>query len=193
MAVKIRLSRHGKKGYSFFHIVVSDVRSPRDGRLIEQIGIYNPNTNPATIVLDGEKALKWLNNGAQPTTTARRILSYEGVLLKKHLQGGIAKGALTQEEADKKWNAWKAEKDAKVASKKQNISNANAEAHKAAVSAEAKVNNERAEAIAKKRAEAEAAARAAAEEAAAAAKAAEEAAAAEAAEAAPAEEAQPEA
>ena len=193
MAVKIRLSRHGKKNFALFHIVVTDVRSPRDGRLIEQIGIYNPNTNPATIVLDGDRALYWLTNGAQPTTTARRILSYEGVLLKKHLQGGVAKGALTQEEADKKWNAWKAEKDAKVASKKQNISNANAEAHKAAVSAEAKVNNERAEAIAKKRAEAEAAARAAAEEAAAAAKAAEEAAAAEAAEAAPTEEAQPEA
>ena len=188
MAVKIRLARHGKKQYAFFHIVVTDVRSPRDGRLIEQIGTYNPNTNPATIVLDGEKALQWLNNGAQPTTTARRILSYEGVLLKKHLQGGVTKGALTQEEADKKWNAWKAEKDAKVASKKQTISNASAEAYKAAVNAEAKVNAERAEAIAKKKAEIEAAAAAkAAEEAAA--KAAKEAAAAE----APAEEAQPEA
>lgn len=193
MAVKIRLSRHGKKNFAFFHIVVTDVRSPRDGRLIEQIGIYNPNTNPATIVLDGDRALYWLTNGAQPTTTARRILSYEGVLLKKHLQGGVAKGALTQEEADKKWNAWKAEKDAKVSSKKQTVSNASAEAHKAAVSAEAKVNEARAEAIAQKKAEAEAAARAAAEEAAA--KAAEEAAAAAAAEAeaAPAEEAQPEA
>ena len=195
MAVKIRLSRHGKKNFAFFHIVVTDVRSPRDGRLIEQIGIYNPNTNPATIALDGERALYWLNNGAQATTTARRILSYEGVLLKKHLQGGVAKGALTQEEADKKWNAWKAEKDAKVSSKKQTVSNASAEAHKAAVSAEAKVNEARAEAIAQKKAEAEAAARAAADEAAA--KAAEEAAAAAAAEAeaeaAPAEEAQPEA
>jgi len=189
MAVKIRLARHGKKNYSFFHIVATDVRSPRNGRLIEQIGTYNPNTNPATIVLDSEKALKWLNNGAQPTTTARRILSYEGILLKKHLQGGVAKGALTQEEADKKWNAWKAEKDSKVASKKQSISNASVEAYKAAINAEAKVNSDRAEAIAKKKAEAEAAAKAAAEEAAAAAKAAEEAAAAE----APAEEAQPEA
>jgi len=172
MAVKIRLSRHGKKDFAFFHIVVTDSRSPRDGRLIEQIGIYNPNTNPATIVLDGEKALDWLNKGAQPTTTARRILSYEGVLLKKHLQGGVAKGAFSQEEADKKWNAWKAEKDGKVASKKQTIAKANTEASAAAIKAEAKVNEERAEAIAKKRAEAaaalEAAAKAAAEEAAAA-------------------------
>lgn len=186
MAVKIRLARHGKKGFAFFHIVVTDARSPRDGRLIEQIGTYNPNTNPATIVLDGEAALKWLNNGAQPTTTARRILSYEGVLLKKHLQGGVAKGAFSQEEADKKWNAWKAEKDAKTASKKQNVSEAGAQIAKAAVEAEAKVNTARAEAIAKKKAEAEAAAAAkAAEEAAA--KAAEEAA------QAPAEEATPEA
>lgn len=167
MAVKIRLARHGKKNYAFYHIVVADSRSPRDGRLIEQIGLYNPNTNPATIVLNGESALKWLNVGAQPTTTARRILSYEGVLLKKHLQGGVAKGALTQEQADAKWNAWKAEKDSKLASKKQTISNAAAEAAKAAVKAEAKVNEERAEAIAKKKAEAEEAAKAAAEAAAA--------------------------
>ena len=173
MAVKIRLSRHGKKNYAFFHIVVADARAPRDGRLIEQIGIYNPNTNPATIVLDGERALDWLNNGAQPTTTARRILSYEGVLLKKHLQGGVAKGAFTQEEADRRFNAWKSQKDSKVDSKKKNLANAAAEAVKAAVKAEAKVNEERAEAIAKKKAEiaaaAEAAAKAAAEEAAAAA------------------------
>ncbi len=118
MAVKIRLQRHGKKNFAFFHIVVADSRAPRDGRFIEQIGSYNPNTNPATIVLDGEKALKWLNVGAQPTLVARRILSYEGVLLRKHLEGGIAKGALTQEQADQKWNAWKAERDAKIAAKK---------------------------------------------------------------------------
>ena len=107
MAVKIRLSRHGKKNYAYFHIVVADSRSPRDGRLIEQIGLYNPNTNPATIVLDGDRALDWLNKGAQPTTTARRILSYEGVMLRKHLQGGVAKGAFTQEEADRRYAAWK--------------------------------------------------------------------------------------
>ena len=173
MAVKIRLSRHGKKNYAYFHIVVADARAPRDGRLIEQIGLYNPNTNPATIVLDGEKALDWLNNGAQPTTTARRILSYEGVLLKKHLQGGVAKGAFSQEEADRRFAAWKSQKDSKVDSKKKDIASAAADAAKAAVKAEAKVNEERAEAIAKKKAElaaaAEAAAKAAAEEAAAAA------------------------
>ena len=173
MAVKIRLSRHGKKNYAYFHIVVADARAPRDGRLIEQIGLYNPNTNPATIVLDGDKALDWLNKGAQPTTTARRILSYEGVLLRKHLQGGVAKGAFSQEEADRRFAAWKSQKDSKVASKKQSIANAAVEAAKAAVKAEAKVNEERAEAIAKKKAElaaaAEAAAKAAAEEAAAAA------------------------
>ncbi|MDD2293398.1 MAG: 30S ribosomal protein S16 [Bacteroidales bacterium] len=175
MAVKIRLSRHGKKNHAFFHIVVADSRSPRDGRLIEQIGLYNPNTNPATIILDFEKALSWLNKGAQPTDTTRRILSYEGVLLKKHLQGGVTKGALTQEAADKKWNAWKAEKDAKLASKKQTISNADVDAKKSAVAAEAKVNSERAEAIAKRKQEEEA------KKAAEAAKAAEEAAAAAAA------------
>lgn len=167
MAVKIRLARHGKKNYAYFHIVVTDVRSPRDGRLIEQLGVYNPNTNPATIVLDGDKALYWLNQGAQPTTTARRILSYEGVLLKKHLQGGVAKGAFAQEVADKKWAEWKAQKDSKLASKKQTIAKAASEANAAAVKAEAKVNEERAEALAKKRAEEaaalEAAAKAAAE------------------------------
>ena len=173
MAVKIRLARHGKKNYAYFHIVVADARAPRDGRLIEQIGLYNPNTNPATIGLDGERALDWLNKGAQPTTTARRILSYEGVLLKKHLQGGVAKGAFSEEEAERRFAAWKNQKDSKVASKKQTLANANAEAVKAAIKAEAKVNEERAEAIAKKKAElaaaAEAAAKAAAEEAAAAA------------------------
>lgn len=162
MAVKIRLARRGKKNYAFFHIVVADSRAPRDGRLIEQIGHYNPNTNPATISIDREKALDWLNKGAQPTETARRILSYEGILLKKHLQGGVAKGAFSQEEADKRWDAWKAAKEQKVKSKKQDIFNADLEAKKAAVSAEAKVNTERAEAIAKRKAE-EAAAKAAEE------------------------------
>ena len=172
MAVKIRLSRHGKKNYAYFHIVVADSRSPRDGRLIEQIGLYNPNTNPATIVLDGDRALDWLNKGAQPTTTARRILSYEGVMLRHHLDGGVAKGALTQEAADKKWNDWKAQRDAKVEAKKTGIKNAAIEAKKAAKAEETKVNEARAEAIAKKAAEAaaqkaaEAAEAAAAEEAA---------------------------
>lgn len=150
MAVKIRLQRHGKKNFAFFHIVVADTRAPRDGRFIEQLGSYNPNTNPATIILDGEKALKWLNVGAQPTLVARRILSYEGVLLRKHLDGGIAKGALTQEQADAKWNAWKAERDAKIAAKKAGLVKDAAEKAKVALEAEKKVNAERAEALAKK-------------------------------------------
>ena len=167
MAVKIRLQRHGKKNFAFFHIVVADSRAPRDGRFIEQLGSYNPNTNPATIILNADKALSWLNVGAQPTLTARRILSYEGVLLRKHLQCGVAKGALTQEQADAKFAAWKAEKDAKVAGKITGLKNEAIEKAKAAKAAEAKVNAARAEALAAKKAEAEAAAAQAAEEAAA--------------------------
>ena len=182
MAVKIRLQRHGKKNFAFFHIVVADSRAPRDGRFIEQIGSYNPNSNPATILLDSEKALAWLNVGAEPTLTARRILSYEGVLLKKHLQGGVAKGALTQEQADKKFEDWKAQRDAKTNAKKEGLSKDAAAKSKAALEAEAKVNQERAEALAKRKAEAEEAARAAAEAAAAEKAAQEAAAAAEAAE-----------
>ena len=186
MAVKIRLQRHGKKNFAFFHIVVADSRSPRDGRYIENIGSYNPNTNPATIVLDNDKALAWLKVGAQPTLVTRRILSYEGVLLRKHLQNGVAKGALTQEEADKKFAEWKAQKDSKIEAKKSGLVKAAAEKAKAAVEAEAKVNQERAKALAKKKAEADEAARKEAEEAAAA-KAAEEANASEEAVEAPAE------
>ena len=176
MAVKIRLSRHGKKNSAFYHIVVTDIRSPRDGRKIENIGTYNPNTNPATIVLNSERALYWLNCGAQPTPTTRRILSYEGILLKKHLEGGVKKGAFTEAEAQKKWDAWKAEKDAKVSNKVSSLKNADTESAKAAKAAEAKVNAERAEAIAKKKAEEEAAKAAAEAQAAAEAKAAAEAA-----------------
>ena len=153
MAVKIRLQRHGKKNFAFFHIVVADSRSPRDGRYIEQIGSYNPNTNPATIVLNFERALAWIKLGAEPTLTARRLLSYEGVLLRNHLDGGVAKGALTQAEADKKWNDWKAQQDAKIEAKKSGIKNAAIEAKKAAKAEETKVNEARAEAIAKKAAE----------------------------------------
>ena len=153
MAVKIRLQRHGKKNFAFFHIVVADSRSPRDGRYIEQIGSYNPNTNPATIVLDFDKALSWIKVGAEPTLTARRILSYEGVLLRHHLDGGVAKGALTQEIADKKFSDWKAQRDAKIEAKKSGIKNAAIEAAKAAKAEEAKVNEARAEALAKKAAE----------------------------------------
>ncbi|MCQ2135049.1 MAG: 30S ribosomal protein S16 [Bacteroidales bacterium] len=169
MAVKIRLQRHGKKNFAFFHIVVADSHARRDGRYIEQLGSYNPNTNPATIVLNNERALAWIKVGAEPTLTARRILSYEGVLLRHHLDGGVAKGALTQEQADKKWADWKAQRDAKIEAKKQGLSKDAAAKAKAAIEAEAKVNADRAEAIAKRKAEAEEAARKAAEEAAAAA------------------------
>ncbi|MBQ8069651.1 MAG: 30S ribosomal protein S16 [Bacteroidales bacterium] len=169
MAVKIRLQRHGKKNFAFFHIVVADSRAPRDGRYIEQLGSYNPNTNPATIILNEERALAWLKVGAQPTPTTRRILSYTGVLLRNHLDGGVAKGALTQEQADQKYDAWKAQRDAKIEAKKQGLTKAAADKAKAAAEAEAKVNKTRAEAIAARKAEAEEAARKAAEEAAAAA------------------------
>ena len=167
MAVKIRLQRHGKKNFAFFHIVVADSRAPRDGKFIEQIGSYNPNTNPATIVLDGEKALAWLKVGAQPTLTARRILSYEGVLLRKHLAEGVAKGALTEAQAEAKFAAWKEARDKKIADKKAGIKNEEIAKAKAAKAAEVEVNEARAKAIAAKKAEAEEAARKAAEEAAA--------------------------
>ena len=151
MAVKIRLQRHGKKNFAFFHIVVADTRAPRDGRYIEQIGSYNPNTNPATIVLDSERALAWLKVGAQLTLVTRRILSYEGVLLRNHLDGGVAKGALTQEQADQKWNEWKAQRDAKVNAKKEGLAKDAQKKAKDAIAAEAKVAAVKAEALAKKR------------------------------------------
>ncbi len=146
---------------------MADSRAPRDGKFIEQLGSYNPNTNPATIVLDGDKAFAWLKVGAQPTLTARRILSYEGVLLRKHLAEGVAKGALTEAQADAKFAAWKAERDEKIAAKKTGLKNEAIAKAKAAKAAEAEVNEARAKAIAAKKAEAEEAARKAAEEAAA--------------------------
>ena len=161
MAVRIRLARHGKKNYAFFHVVVADSRAPRDGRFIEQIGIYNPNTNPAVIELDVDKAFQWLNNGAQPSETCRRILSYKGVLLKKHLMEGVKKGALTQETADAKWEAWIAEKAQKVADKKSSLAQEGRDQRKVLLQAEAKVNEEKAASLAKKRSDA---ARKAAEE-----------------------------
>ena len=151
MAVKIRLQRHGKKNFAFFHIVVADSRAPRDGRYIEQIGSYNPNTNPATIVLNSERALAWLKVGAEPSLVVRRILSYEGVLLRNHLDGGIAKGALTAEQADQKWNEWKAQRDAKVNAKKEGLAKNAQQKAKETIAAEAKVAAAKAEALAKKR------------------------------------------
>ncbi len=150
MAVKIRLARRGRKKLAIFDIVVADARAPRDGRFIEKIGTYNPNTNPATINLNEDKALKWVLNGAQPTDTTRAILSYKGVLLKKHLQVGVNKGAISQEVADAKFDAWKSVKDSKISGKSDSLS-AKKEADKVArLAAESKVNAARAEAIAKK-------------------------------------------
>lgn len=189
MPTKIRLARHGRKGYAFYSIVIADSRAPRDGRFIEKIGTYNPNTNPATIDLKFERALHWLQVGAQPTDTARAILSYEGVLMKKHLLDGVKKGAFDEEAADKKFDAWYADKRSKIQAKKDALSkDANAEAKKR-LEAEAEANKAKAEAIAKKRAE-EVAAK---QEAEAAAAAEAEAATEEASEEAPAEEATPEA
>lgn len=143
MSVKIRLQRHGKKGKPFFHIVVADARARRDGRFIEKLGIYNPITNPATIELDVDSAVKWLNNGAQPTDTARAILSYKGALYKKHLQGGVAKGAFDEAEAEKRFNAWLEAKEAAVNAKKDGLTQSKEAAKKAALEAEAKVNEAR--------------------------------------------------
>ena len=157
MSVRIRLARHGHKGYAFYHIVVANSKAPRDGKFIERIGSYNPNTNPATIVLDSEKALQWLNNGAQPTDTVRSILSKEGVLLKKHLLIGVKKGAFDEAEAEKRFNAWKEAKDKAREAVAQKDSKAKEDAKKARLAAEEKVNAARVEALAKKKAEAEAA------------------------------------
>ncbi|MFV9483261.1 30S ribosomal protein S16 [Christiangramia sp. ASW11-125] len=165
MPVKIRLQRHGKKGKPFFWIVAADTRAKRDGKFLDKLGIYNPNTNPATIELDVDGAVKWLQNGAQPTDTARAILSYKGALLKKHLAGGVKKGALTEEQAEEKFNAWMEEKEGKVDAKKESLTKAQ-EAEKAkALEAEKEVNAKRdaeareaAEAETKAAAEAEAAA-----------------------------------
>ena len=143
MSVKIRLQRHGKKGKPFFWIVAADARSKRDGKFLDKIGTYNPNTNPATIDLNIEKAAQWLHNGAQPTDTARAILSYTGALLKHHLDGGVRKGALTQEQADAKLAAWLEEKAGKVDAKKSGLSKAEADAKAKAFKAEQEANAKR--------------------------------------------------
>jgi small subunit ribosomal protein S16 len=168
MSVKIRLQRHGKKNKPFFWIVAADARSTRDGRYLEKLGTYNPNTNPATIDLDVDGAVKWLQNGAQPTDTAKAILSYKGALLKNHLAGGVRKGALTEEQAAEKFNAWLEEKDAKVTSKSEGLTKAQADAKAKALAAEKAVNEARVAAANKVEevAEAEVAAEETAEEAA---------------------------
>ncbi len=146
MSVKIRLQRHGKKGKPFYWIVAADARSKRDGKFLEKLGTYNPTTNPATIDLNLDQAVQWLHNGAQPTDTARAILSYKGALLKHHLDGGVRKGALTQEQADAKLAKWIEEKANKVESKKEGLTKKQQEAKEKALKAEKEANEKRANA-----------------------------------------------
>ncbi len=153
MATVIRLQRHGRKGSPFYKIVVTDRRAPRDGRFVEILGTYNPNTNPATIDLKFDRALNWVNNGAQPSDTARSILSREGVMMMKHLQGGVKKGAFSQEEAEKRFEAWKQKKNNETAQVKSKQDAAKRDAVKKALDAEREVNKAREAAIAEKRAE----------------------------------------
>lgn len=164
MAVKIRLARRGRKKLAKFDVVVADSRSPRDGKFIEKIGTYDPLTIPATIHLDEDRAFSWLMNGAQPSDTVRAMLSYRGVMLKRHLQIGVVKGAISQEQADQKLAEWKAQKEQKIQSKKDAVSKSKQDAAKARKEAESKIREARAEAI-RKKAEAAAAAAAAATEA----------------------------
>lgn len=152
MPVKIRLQRHGKKGRPFYHIVIADGRAPRDGKFIEKIGIYNPNTNPATIDINNDRALQWVKNGAQPSDTCRAILSYKGVLYRYHLDRGVAKGALTTEQADAKFEKWLAEKDNKIQGKIEKLSTSFSDSLKNKMKAEATKNAERAAALAAKNA-----------------------------------------
>jgi small subunit ribosomal protein S16 len=161
MSVKIRLARRGRKKRAMYDLVIADARAPRDGRFIEKIGVYNPNTNPATIDFDTEKAFDWLMKGAQPTDTVRAMMSYRGILYRKHLQIGVNKGAISQEDADKKLNEWLESKNAKIEGKTSKLAQDRAAADKARREAEAKVNEARAEAIRKKQEEEEAAAKAA--------------------------------
>ncbi len=163
MPTKIRLQRHGKKGKPFFHIVVADGRAPRDGRFIERIGSYNPITNPATISIDTEKAADWMMKGAQPTDTTRAILSYKGVLYRVHLNKGVAKGNLTQEQADAKFAAWEQEKINKIDTKKKRLAESNSKTMTTRLEHEAKVNQARQDERKRKEAEAALALTAAAE------------------------------
>jgi len=158
MATKIRLQRHGRKKRAFFHIVVADSRSPRDGKFIEKLGSYNPITNPATIVLNVDRAAQWLIDGAQPTDTAAAILSYKGASMKKHLQVGVNKGAISQEEADKRFATWLEEKAARIEAKKSNLASAAQKVKAEGLAQEAKRRAAVEAKIAAKIAEAEAAA-----------------------------------
>ena len=154
MPVKIRLTRRGRKKAPYYHIVIADSRAPRDGRYIESIGMYNPITNPATIELDFDRALDWLQKGAQPTDTCRAILSYKGVMMKKHLLEGVKKGALTEEQAEEKFQSWLTEKEAKIQAKIDSLKKGEDADAKKRLDAETKVREARAEEIAKRNAEA---------------------------------------
>ncbi len=157
MATKIRLRRHGRKGYAFYSIVIANSRAPRDGKFIEKIGTYNPNTSPATVDLNFDAALAWVLKGAQPTDTVRNILSREGVYMKKHLLGGVAKGAFGEAEAEAKFEAWKNNKQSGLAAFKDKQEEEKKAAAKVRLEAEKKVNEEKAKALAEKKAAEEAA------------------------------------
>lgn len=157
MPVKIRLARRGRKQRPIYDVVVADSRAPRDGRFIEKLGSYNPNTNPATIDLNDDKAFDWVMKGAQPTDTVKAILSYKGILMKKHLQVGVLKGAITQEQADEKLDAWLKAKEGKIQGKIDDLAKDQDAKRKAAMDAETKVKEERAAVLKKKAEEAEAA------------------------------------
>jgi small subunit ribosomal protein S16 len=165
MAVKIRLARRGRKKAAIYDIVVADARSPRDGKFIEKLGTYNPNTNPASIDFSEEKAFQWIMNGAQPTDTVKAMLSYRGILFKKHLQIGVAKGAITQETADARFEEWKNAKEAKIEGKRTQLGTDKEAKRKAALEAETKVKEARAEAIRQREADKVAASAPAVEEA----------------------------
>jgi small subunit ribosomal protein S16 len=143
MPTRIRLQRHGKKGRAIYHIVIADSRTPRDGKFIEKIGLYNPNTNPATIDINFERALEWYQKGAQPTDTTRAILSYTGVLMKDHLLRGVKKGALTLEQAEAKFAKWLEEKSNKISGKREKLKNYKTEEYKKRMAAEAEARNKR--------------------------------------------------
>lgn len=150
MATKIRLQRHGRKGYAFFHVVVADSRSKRDGRYIEKLGTYNPNTNPATVDIDFDRTLNWVKTGAEMTDTARAILSYRGILYKNHLLKGVKKGALTEEQAEKKFEEWLKKKDEKISKKSEGIKTTEEKEKAARLAAEKEVSDARAKEIAAK-------------------------------------------
>ena len=153
MPVKMRLARHGRKRYAYYHVVIADSRAPRDGRYIERIGTYNPNTNPATIDLDFDKAYEWLTKGAQPTDTVRQILSYKGVMYKKHLMGGVKKGAFDEVEAEKRLDNWLSEKEAKVQAKIDRLAGDAAAETQRQFDAETKIKEARSAAIASRNAD----------------------------------------